>query len=882
MTERQILPADLNSLRELSVDQLFQQHLVRLIQQLYSSYTSQVNQAKEDLHTLVGEKYRDLIRIAENVDTMSSESSQVNGLLSDLSYQPSRLAQFGACAVTRFDSKVRMAKAKQARAQLQTTILNNIINNQIIGFDLKLGTDSISTTFDLVHFAKLYYSVSAVFQTTLISHPHILARFTKLRAHFLHYLEQKLASDSSNISMGDLDKSNLILKSPSTWVDMDSLDFFEDPLGEEEFEETIEWDHNGFPLSGFLSQSVPILNILIAYAIMTSDQTGMLSSKKLADRFLSLRFHYFSDQLSSLLASSHDSLQNVNFSAIFSFLEGTCLVVRKYFMGDGTCDIMSRLADLEAWNPADLLGFHHWMKSQQVSLAVGEFRELPNDYLSGDNSHLNQFSAYLLTFCSNLIETVSKKQDVDPTHKLQLLHNLIASLRKVEILCARMDAKSMAVTLSAQTQLVPTFLSRTLQSVQLLIQNQQNLLTTQLVEFAKDIPLPSSNQEPFTLEFVSVIDNNVSEYLKTVIDVASQNDPLQSHGTNDSLQCKLKQWFARQRALLCLLSPKSDVRTRFQDINSRKYRNLLQFESWEGFSFETLYSEFDKVLGALETSLIQKISEFKKAISAHFKEKLSQLNGEDIFLELNILYIIRKNLCALQLSPGSAIEQNEVETLFEKLLNNVFAKQNLIPNAAFNNPLVITSILDESSISFGPHMRLYSLMNQLATNMFASSLLSESELYALYLDDQFKQEYVKVKNKWILENLVNLIDFDELPLQKQTQINLDSKANCKEEGVSGDESSILISAPPDDKSAKSVHELISQCRQILANVAFVLQFTSSDRITIDNKEISVIVKKLLTAGAPNFLDDSIVESLLRGVSNFYESGKETFMPLLLN
>lgn len=879
MTERPIPSADLHSLRDLSVDELFQQHLVRLIQQLYARYTSQVSQAKEDLHTLVGEKYRDLIRIAEDVDIMSTESSQVDASLSDLAYRPSRHAQFGACAASRFDSKIRMAKAERARELLQTTILNNVINNQIIGFDLKLKTNSISSTADLVHLAKIYHSVSSAFLSTLNTHPHISSRFKKLRAHFVQYLERKLACYSSNIPAGDLDISNLILKSSAAWSDMDALEDFEDSFGGEELEEASVWDHHGQALPGFLTQCVPILNLLVAYTIMTSDQIEVLSSDKLVSRFLSLRFEYFSEQLSSLLG--HDSLQNVNFYAIFSFLEGTCLIVRKYLMGDGISDIRSRLSDIKAWNPADLLGFHNWMDVTQVMLAEDRFSALPDDYLNSAHSPLEQFSTFLSTFCSQLQQSVSAKQDAEPTHKLQLLHNLIASLRRVEIACAQMDIKSMAVSLSSETKLVSTFLTQTLQAVQQLIENQQNLLITQLVNFIKDAPVPSSNQEPFTLDFVSVIDNDVSEYLRTVIDVASQNDPLQSHATNDSLQCKLKQWFSHQRALLSLLEPQSEIRKGLQDMVAKKHRNLPEFELWQGFSFDTLQSQFDKVLEALKSSLVQKISEFKGSLSENFREKQGASDGEDILLELNILFIIRKNLFALHLSPKLAVEvelKQEAELLFEKLLNVVFTKGNFGSNFLFNSCAALSSTVDEIAISLGPHMRLYSMMNQLATNMFASSLLSESELYALYLDDEFKQQYVRVKNKWIVKNLINLIDFSQLTIQGTAERNGALDDEEKQELNSSD---LEPETDADGTLKKNANALVSQTRQILANVAFILQFTSSDRISAEHEVLSVVLEKLRVSGA-NALDSSIVESVLRGVSNFYESGKETYMPLLLN
>lgn len=862
----------LPTLKDLSVDELFQQHLVRVIQKLYAEYLAQVGQAKHDLHALVGAKYRDLIRIAEEVDQMNLQSSQIDSSLADLSYRRSNYAQFGSSASSKFDAKVRLAKAQQARKLLQTTILNNVINNQIIGYDLKLRSNAVPSTAALVHLAKLYHTVSSAFRTTLDANPHMLKNFLRLRANFVNYLEEKISQYSSNVSISDLSSPHLILKQANSWVECQSLDFA-DAFDEDDLEELDDWDTLGLNSlgTGFVPQSLPISNLIVGYLIVNCDNEDIGTTEKLAERIISLRYKYFTNQLRLLIESQSSRISDLNFLAIFSYIENTCQIIRKYLVEDGFLEIQSRLTGLKSWNPAGLLGFHNWMDLQMISFPKDKFTALSQKFLSPDHPLLIAFASYLISFLPRVITTIEEGNDgYGATCKLQFFHNAIASLRKLEILTLQVDMKSMAAAIVSQSQLLPELQDVVLSSVEEIILRCQSLLATGIVPLLNQTESTIPDHEPFTLEFVSTIDTDVGSYIDGVINVASVNDTLQSHAKTNSIHSRFKDWLALQRSLLTLISPQSDVRSRLEKLLKKNSGDSSNFELWGEFSLDSVSDKFDSMSISLKSSLLKKLSEFKQALTNRLTSEVDVINEDLIFFLLTLILILRKNLAILDL-PESHLEadiDNEVIILYRKAFDCLLSiDSSLNPKNVLSNQSISNSAYDGVSIPTAPQMLVYSMMNQLASRLLHSDKFSENELYLLYSDDIFRDKFVEVKNIWIRENLLNEIDVSyftdgaELP---NTPLDLE-----KQKGATS------------ECNLEPLKLLVAQVRQLFANAVFLLQFTEDDPILSSGTTLDTLTKKFEAMCLDVALEESVVENIVRGVTAFYQAGKEIYMPLLL-
>ncbi|RKP30567.1 hypothetical protein METBISCDRAFT_27301 [Metschnikowia bicuspidata] len=885
--------AELSSLRDLSVDELFEQHLVRLIQTLFVDYKAQVQQAKEGLHKLVGEKYRDLIRIAEDVNQMSLESSQIDIRLTDLSYRHSNHVQFGSCPTSNFDAKFRASNAKHARESLQTTILNNIINNKLIGFDLKLKTNAVPSTAALVHLAKLYHTVSTAFETTLCWHPHIALNFEKLRFNFVTFLEEKMACYSSNAPIGDIALNNLLLHSSLKRTQQYSLDFVEVSFDEDDFEEPVEWDHLGMPSLdiGFVPQSLRITNLFVAYIIVTCTNRALNSTKKLAERFIFLRHAYFSKQLNTLMESKHDH-KDINFLAIFSFIENTSLLLGKYLIGTGFNDIKAKLLALRTWDPADILGFHNWIDMQLVSLPIEEYSSLADDFLGATGSLLVQFARFIADILSQIVKGPAER-DAEPLDNLTLLYVLVASLRKVEVLCHQIDLKSSTVAVLSETQLLSTFLKEILKSVGDLIKKHQQSLIDQVLPLVDPSLATTCNQGPFTLDFVSAIDIDVTTYITSVIEVASVSEVLQSHGNAETVQGRLKLWFSKQRYLLGLILEHSEVREMLQLVYTRSYADCEKFRQWGDFTLDSVLAQFGDLSLTLTLSLLEKLSKFQKAFKKRFSLKNYASCMDDVYFPLNINLILRKNLSALALLSSEVQKGIDVEVvaLFKKLFDSLM-HTSADSLQVLSDPSIMDPSQDDQTIPAGPHLFVYSMMNHLATKMFESSVLSETELYTLFLDDTFRAQFVAVKSKWILSQLVTKIELDKFKYEQQNSFRAEldtGDVQGKQCDLSGNGAGELDSAKKDPTSEpnfsttreNSAGLLASHARQLFANVVFLVQFTLDGALLSKEAALKEFTEKIRAASVKDALEDSAIESILRAVSSFYQSGKETYIPLLL-
>lgn len=899
MTESEKPLNDLPSLNDLSIDELFQRHSVRKIQKLHSEYQSQVEQAKQHLHTLVGEKYRDLIRIAEEVDNMSAESSKVDTELTNLSYRRSGLVQFGSNAASRFEAKVRTEKAEQARLLLQTTIVNNIINNKIIGYDLKLKADKVRNTTALVHLAKLYHTVSSSFETTLNARPHTMRKFEKFRFNFIQHLEQRLASYCSNLPQGDLTAENLILHQSNSLIDLNTSEF-EDAFDEDELEESNDWDLLAVGSlsslnSVFVPQSLPIVNLFVAYILVNSSGSEIVSTENLVERLIFLRYNYFAEQLLMLIESHKNQTHNINFTAIFSFLENTHFIIHKYLVGSGFNEIQSRLTTLKSWDPATVVGFHNWLHIPQVSFPIHQYAALSEAYWTQETSPFSSFIMFLQSFMSELVLHISVgKENLDPSHKLQVFHNFIVSLKKVDALASQANFDSMVVTLISKADLLSIFQNDIFFSIESMIKDHQKTLHEDIIPMLDGTIMASKKFEPFTLEFVSKTESDVGEYIKSVFEVATLPDSLKSNPTGESIHSKLKCWFSVQRSLLSLVSPESDIYTRLKKILTNGHLFEDDLNTWSDQFFELMSTKVDKMSHSLRGKLKETLSEFKDALTNHLKTYEDSQNVSTVHFSLKLILILLQNLKSLQLAD-STLEMDlavQVGRLYQKTFDCILEESNpLNASRVMSNFDIVTCATNATTIPLAPHTLVCSMMYHIASGMLESPHFTQSEVFFLYLDDCVRDEFVKAKKAWIGELINTLIDFYGTRNEDSKSASNDqvSEINFKKNSIDLTGPSVDEEEPramemvlDSEKETAKIEELLTyHARQALANIAFLLQFAYGKETLSRDESIVQLIERIKSISPVDSLDESIIDNIFRGAASYYQSGKEIYLPLLL-
>lgn len=182
-----------------SVDDIFRQMSIPQIHKLSREYKLKIEKTKSDLHSLVGSKYRDLIKIAEDIDSMYLISSDVDLKLTDLSYQKSNFIPFSnSNSHAKFNTIVRANHAREARRSSRILILRDAVNNILEKFDLKLSINENGSplvhTSNLIYYAKVYYTIESLFADLLERYSNLKQKFLRLKENFINYLENELSS----------------------------------------------------------------------------------------------------------------------------------------------------------------------------------------------------------------------------------------------------------------------------------------------------------------------------------------------------------------------------------------------------------------------------------------------------------------------------------------------------------------------------------------------------------------------------------------------------------------------------------------------------------------------------------------------------------------
>lgn len=764
-----------NQTVDFPVEEIFVQYSVPKIQKIQQEYKTNFVKSKDDLHHLVGRKYRDLIRIAEDIEELSSLSRRIDSQLTDLSYKSSSYVEFGNNRFNTFDSFIRKEKAIKSRITSHKTILNNVINNKLIGYDLKLQTDSVKKTSTLVEVAKLYYTIGTSFSRTLKENPHVSGNLYQLKENFIRYLESKIASysaSSSDFFQGGLNIDDFFVANTRlAFSDGENFDLLTGTF-DDDAQEASDEDEGSSDIV-YRGSAYPIVNFLIAYIIVNHDDPNLDSLEKITTKFIDLRYNYLESFVAKALESGIHADKSVNFTMIFQFIEATCGCLQKFFISDDfiSNDLQNQLKYIVTWKASDLIGFHNWFEEENVAFDNSSYQLLDPDAVASSQNRLSKFAKFVHQLGGKLVSesfhgTISEKA----THVLNLFYRFVYELRIAEVVFLSNNSVCHSVQLFSDEDVVPKLLQNVLDSFESYfavhcgsLANSDSSLMSQIErEFDTESSL-SSAVELFTPDFVNMIDVDVDLYFNTVLDISAASNPVSELETAENSLQGLKHWFYVLEKLLQAtnLSAESNlgIISRILKKDFREVEGLTK--KWGQFTPDSFLSSFRELHQRQIDSSRSQLESFINRISSTLHSSSNPGSSGLQFL-LQLFIILKDNVVAIEGHPDApTLDANiskQVLTIYEQIFSDLLSVEPEGKRLSFESLLedsfVRVSNLDSSTVPVRPHLAVHSTILELGSSLLKSPRFRQHEMCNMYTDNGVKNNFVLVKNEWIKESLI--------------------------------------------------------------------------------------------------------------------------------
>lgn len=841
---------------ESSVDEVFARYTVPQVQKLHKDYHQDISKAKDELHLLVGGKYRDLIRIAEEIDTMSSTANELDRTLADLSFKPSNYVAFGNNKFSRFDSVVRKENVQKARVASKKTILNNIINNELIGYDLRLQTDSLRRTQTLVHLAKIFYTIEKLFEGVIPSDDHGATSYTKLKRNFVSYLERKLALYT--FARDSLTDADSLVNAQETkiedgqWLEDETFDF----LSEENDDEDYQYSDQDSKIDSYTNASnIPIVNYILAYIIVNHDGKETNSLQSITSRIIDLK----SAHLQSVIKKTalHPQVSSTNFYKLFRFVESTAICVNDYLANDG--ELRTRLKLLKAWKASELIGFHHWFENDDIKFDINMN---PAGAESFDASLLRYYSesrSLIGGFVSELYLTTSNDREAAASGRviLSILYNFLSGASKVQAL-ANYEERECYISNSIFTEEFITdlissafkhFEGASLNHLHRLTEGEDSVLQALKSKIQAIDTETCHDSDFFSHDIISSMEEDIESYLTSVLQLGAYGS---SKSDND-----LPSWLLARRAIL------SETRKSNDNVVSKIERVLER--AGTGSTIQKQASLFPQKVIQIYESIVKDLETQLDVFIGRLASLLEGEGKEDKDLALGILsHILEvKQFIHKVLTKDTKVIVGKIDKLLSELYD-------LVLSCAFNSRIGGNTMSESlSSVIQGtPRSRdvdvdvarkadtaVQSTLFGLVEEILDLDRFEQQKVISFFTQKDITESFSAQKNL----HLLRVVDEALVSLQpsSQGQVNETSEINGN-----------------DVEKIKPSH-----AEQTLANILFVLSFTKNQTILATDTTLEPYLHKL-NGIAELPLEPSTVEAIARAVSEQYKGNKDLFMPLL--
>ncbi|CUM53220.1 uncharacterized protein AC631_04273 [Debaryomyces fabryi] len=918
-----------------SIDDIFTHLTIPQIQKLNKEYKQNVTNAKNDLHGLVGNKYRDLIKIAEDISNMYAVTSEVDQKLSDLSYGQSRFVSFNTLnSFSKYSSSIRRKDASEARRNEKLTILKNIINNQLVSFEIRLLSSHqrppLKNTANYIYYAKCFYTLECIFEDTLKAEKHLADKLTAFKASFVTFLEAELASyNAFSLTSYSNDAGNYKPSQNLVWEDFvnissgylvnDDLDDFDEDDEEEDDEMRLhDTDHieDSDPEETlhetYNKVSPPIINYLIAYIILNHKNEKMHTLTKVHDKFIKLRYDFLDNVLKKILSTSQPANTcHINFYKIFKYIENTCDYVSRYFNTEKATK-NELLKDLKqatgTWKASSLIGFHNWIENENVEF---NYDLILIDICNSEEVSINEFPDLLARFSDNLIKQISNGSEEgisSLSNSFVIFHNFIISLKKLDVSMIGNGSNSKLIELLSNslknnntiaTTLLENVISKTNHIYTILFDNLscKSKLSTNILSTIKGIVANKNfnsgtkGLELFSSDLVETIDTDLNKY----IDFVAQISSLPSLSTaNHDICHQINIWFDTYLEYSDIINIKKDF-----DLNRLTPSNCLSHLSevlsknkssltgkWGNFTRELMLKEFKALTENFNETLYNKIDDIIEEIGILIDDSEKNNDVETLYYLLRVLLTLLERLVNFDKNqndrickPVSALLAS-CKDIFSTIVKKIpYISNNNEPSFMESFDKFVTNLFSNSSdvlsldLPNRPSLRLSSLVFYLSSTYltpFSADYAKDCDYGKLFLNKHVNEMFTELKREWILEDLIQKKVIDKLPSSANNTDDIKEPIKSKDEHLS-------TNNEIDDSSiTKEKYHLV------FANVVYLLQFANGAPISdMTNSLIQDHVRKL-NAATGNKIDEPSMKHIIKNISEFYKSNKGICLPLLIS
>lgn len=889
----------------LSTDEIFSNFTVSQIQALNQDYLRNAKLAKDELHHLVGQKYRDLIRISESIKQMNDEASVISLELSDLSFHKSNFVDFRDNRLAVFKRKTKEQLLTSFYDKIKEETLKNIVNERLLSFILTMESkkERKSNYYDeLVYYSGLFLFLEHHYSDVLSANKHLLLRVEKLKKRLQVKLEHDIAcynfhcylsgiSYSYLYSDGNMD-ADFFESSAANHRDPFSDDWHELLLYESEVENETSLSFN------FSHQNdlPPFLSLFISYYFLLLSSDSKASINKVVQMVLKLRVGSLEHLRTKIKGfETTDDFMSVNFEILLRYIENTFNYIKYYIEGkDGVEPYLEKqLKKISNQNTfQEFLLFHDDLKEQQ------NFHESSVEPINSVRAEtyrlqLDEMNQIMISIIEHIISTVTdseSKSELNLTNLLLILQRFLKALRKTEIFYGNTtrNYRLLACLISENHDSK----NRLTEILETLVLNCKDIFSSHFNSLYSAVDTaPSiyklmtdwSNIEMkhkvhhcalFSSQISDLMDDNTNSYINDMKYFALIPDFAL---TLDDVSFKIWSWFNDLKILNLMVST-----------NEKSYDGTADPDNFIGY-FVSYISNSKSVLAddakskflSIFLAHFKKLSDFsqsemKSSISLMI-EKL-QVNAHELISSkqsLEYAYYMLRALLTLSnrisdISSDKLTFQDTISSI-DYLLRKISAHLihhiptvDFIGNGSFTKQIVElysgrkdTNQEGELMLPSRPSLKLISLIYDLSSRYL--SLSGEDSFSRLVCSKLFSniKSFVEDKNEWILHTLIENISDLLAPKSDETK----AVERLKFENFDSTNKNMTL--------------------QVFADIIFLKLFITEESLVDKIVQLhSSVIEGVRRNSDDNFLTDDACQHIIKSVVEFYQSNKKIYIPLL--
>lgn len=704
-----------------SANDIFLHLTIPQVQKLNGEYKGHVSQAKNDLHQLVGRKYRDLIHIAEEIDSMYHVIDDVDSRISDLAYRDSAFVKFDLLnSPSKLDLAERLKKANAAKESQRQTILNYLIHTKLLRFDLQLESDPRSAY--LVHFAKIFYTIENVFADILAEDSHISTTFSSIKSHFINHLQHHLASycPSESLlvnSVHHLTLRDIVPETVQSVLENDDLDVYDDDIDD---------DHTDDPDVPLYARNLsPILHYLLAYIILNHQNPDLDTLTKVLEKFVELR----SSHIEALLKQV-DSAYRVRFFKLTKYVENTCSNVHDFFFSKQS-ELLKTLRQATAvWKPSDVLGFRNWLDTNPVKFNSDIYLSVPAASRDAISDTLWQHALQVIDFVESSFNADSLENQV------AVFHNFVVSVARLTVSKKANAADCYLAKLVDGHDSVSKLLEELLTCSEDVIHTHLDALSSivKRVESEKASSTPQSQPLLFTPELVDLMDNDLLKYIASVRQMSGS-----TFLAGTELVCEeLNSWFTHHLELVALLES-GDASSRLAKLLERDHPELDDKLSFGSFDKAHFSSRIASLVQSIDKEYQDRVSKFVSSIV-----EFTQVSDLDqLYYLLYVLITVKKSISSEVIASKIDVGVRHIYTVIMNQVPKTKTGESSLEEE------IKAALSVEGEVSTRPSLQLTSLLLQLTKHILRAETTSLYTRVKLFSDVSVRELFVEAKNAWI-------------------------------------------------------------------------------------------------------------------------------------